>query len=144
VWGPSVSCIVAMFALLLAERGGAARRRWCGYKAVVPTGCPTPTARLASRTRPDNPGPKPRPPHHHSDSSGLKSPSPLFGKPCRTVTSSSVLAVASPLFSSPLRRSPPSRAARAPQTPAVYPVRASAPPPGERCCFSSARHHSFV
>jgi hypothetical protein len=46
VWGPSVSRAVAVFALLLAERGGVARHRWRGNKAIVPTGCPTPTITL--------------------------------------------------------------------------------------------------
>jgi hypothetical protein len=36
-WGPSVSHTVPVFALLLAERGGAARRRGRGYKPI-PTG----------------------------------------------------------------------------------------------------------
>jgi hypothetical protein len=128
--GPSVSRVVSIFALLLAERGSATRCRWREYK-VVPTGCPTPTACIASRARPDSPGPKPRPPHRRSDSSGPKSSSPPFGKPRRAATSSSVPAAASPLFSSPPRRSPPSRAARVPLTPAVYPIHTSAPPPGE-------------
>jgi hypothetical protein len=52
-WGPSVSRVLAVFTLLLAEQGGAARRHWRGYKAVIRTGylmplasprTPTPTA----------------------------------------------------------------------------------------------------
>jgi hypothetical protein len=41
--GPSVSHDVAVLALLLAEWGSAAQRRWRGYKVVVPTGCSKPT-----------------------------------------------------------------------------------------------------
>jgi hypothetical protein len=92
--------------LLLAERGGAARRHGRGYKPVltspIPTGqclktsprCPTPpTPRLArtlldSRPLPrlthrQQPSPRPRLPHRCSDRVGPKSSSPLFGKPRR-------------------------------------------------------------
>jgi hypothetical protein len=42
--GLSVSHDAAVLALLLAEWGSTAQRRWRGYKVVVPTGCSKPTA----------------------------------------------------------------------------------------------------